>query len=274
MRELFAFSDQAVETVKTNYIREYSDILKSDDRLIGIKGGRGVGKTTLMLQYLKTSAIRKNAIYVTLDDLYFTDNKLTGFADDFVRNGGRFLFMDEVHHYNNWSQEVKLIYDRHPDLKMVFTGSSIFQLGKSRGDLSRRAVMYDLPGLSLREFINIEAKMNLAKITLDQLLKKHKEIAVKISSQIKPVEKFNAYNQYGYFPFFLENKKTYTIKLSQIINQVIESDLSYVAGLTHVNIDKLKQLLYIIATNRDFLVPGIFTERIIENVLGTLQGVI
>ena len=252
MKRLFEYSECAIESVNTDYIREFASHICSADRLIGIKGGRGVGKTTLLLQYLKNHKQRAKAIYVSLDDLYFSENKLCDFADDFVKNGGRFLFIDEAHHYNNWAQEIKLIYDRYPELRVVFTGSSILHLGKAKADLSRRAVIYNLPGLSLREFINIEEKQHFGIIGFEQLLKKHKEISVKICSKIKPIEKFNRYNEYGYFPFFIENKKTYLLKLNQVINLVLESDLPFVTEISTGNIDKLRQLLYIIASNVPF----------------------
>lgn len=263
MRELIELSNSLIEQIDTRYIREYIKYVDWNNRLIGIKGSRGVGKTTLLLQYIKINLPEEKVIYITLDDLYFTENKLIDFADDFVKNGGKYLFIDEVHHYKNWSIELKLIYDRYKDIKIVFTGSSILHLSKSKADLSRRAVMYKMPGLSLREYININSKHNFESYSLYDIIENHQKFAKKIWTKIKPIEKFNEYIKTGYYPYFLENKGTYLYKLAEVINLIIEADLPYITEISYNSIDKLKQLLYIIATSVPFK-PNIqkISERI------------
>lgn len=148
------------------------------DRLIGIVGARGTGKTTLLLQQLeRLKCSPGEAVYITLDDLYFTEINLVSFAERFRAEGGRFLFIDEVHKYPMWAREIKNIYDTHRDLKIVFTGSSITDMLRQDGDLSRRSVLYELPGLSFREFLAFEKVVALPEVSLKELLKHHQELA-------------------------------------------------------------------------------------------------
>lgn len=247
MNSMYDFSARAVEMVKVANIRPQIEWLKQNERLIGIKGSRGVGKTTLLLQYAKTYLRNDSFIYISLDNLYFTENSLLNFADEFYKNGGKVLLIDEVHHYPNWSLELKNIYDLFPDLKVVYTGSSLLHLAKGRSDLSRRSLVYNLPGLSLREFINFSTKLNLGPISLDEILANHESVAKNIWKETKPIKWFNQYINHGYYPFFLEGIDNYHHKLNGVILQVLESDLPYISGVSYSNINKLKQLLYVIS---------------------------
>jgi uncharacterized protein len=263
MRSIYEVSDRAVELVSEEKIRPQMAWLTGKDRLIGIKGSRGVGKTTILLQYAKRELQEEKYVYVSLDNLYFTEHTLTDFADDFYKNGGKFILIDEVHHYPNWSIELKNIYDAYPDLRIIYTGSSLLQLTKGRTDLSRRAVVYDLPGLSLREFINYSENLNFPVYQLEKILANHTSIARSILKQIRPVQLYSNYINYGYYPFFLEGTKTYHKKLNEIILHVFEADLPLTTGMNYSNINKLKQLLYVISESSPFK-PNI--ERLSERI--------
>ncbi len=252
MKELFEISEKLVENTSVKFVRDRIQLLDSPDRLIGIRGSRGVGKTTLLLQFLKTSLKNQKAIYVSLDDIYFTENRLIDVIDEFVKNGGKYILIDEVHKYKNWALELKNAYDRYPELKMIFTGSSILKIRLSNSDLSRRAIVFSLQGLSLREYINLTGHKTYPAVSLEELLNKHQDIAKSIRSEIKPLQKFNEYMQTGYFPFFLENRNTYLQKLKETIYLTIEADLPSVAEINFSNISKLKHLLYLISTSVPF----------------------
>jgi len=252
MRELYELSEKLIEFVNIDTIRPQISFFSQNERLIGLKGSRGAGKTTLLLQFAKTMLKDKSYVYLSLDNPYFAENKLNDFVDDFVKNGGKYLLLDEVHHYDNWSLELKNIYDNYKELTVLYTGSSLLHIIKGRADLSRRTVIDTLYGLSLREYINFTENTNFKAFSLSDILKNHVKIARDILQQIKPVLKYNEYLKIGYYPFFLENKENYAFKLSEIINQILESDLPQFANISYSNIKKLKQLLYAISESVPF----------------------
>jgi len=239
--------------IQTNNIRSFIKTIDWSNRLIGIKGSRGVGKTTLILQYIRLHfKPDRSVLYISLDSLYFLENKLYDLAYDFYKKGGEFLAVDEVHRYPNWAIELKNIYDNMPDLKIVFTGSSLLHLSKSNADLSRRAVMYVMPGLSFREFLQFETKTGFKAYTIDDILKNHIEIAVGIKQKLKPLKYFNDYLNYGYYPFYLENRKSFHLKLSEILLTILEVDIPQYARIQTSNIIFLKKLLAIISNSVPF----------------------
>lgn len=252
MNILYEISAKLRASVKVDFVRKIIEKFDQPDRMIGIKGPRGVGKTTLLLQYLRLKLEDKIALYISLDDLYFTENSFLDTADSFVKNGGTVLLVDEVHHYENWAKELKNAYDRYPELKIIFTGSSMLRMESSRGDLSRRAVIYPIQGLSLREYIRFTGGPVFPVLSLQQILHNHRTLAETVWSRIKPIQKFNEYLQYGYFPFASENIATYHLRLKEIINIVMETDLPYMAEIEYSKIDKVKQLLYIISQSVPF----------------------
>lgn len=220
------------------------------DRLIGIKGARGVGKTTFLLQYIKKEyGLNKTCLYISLDDLLFTNKNLYEVASSFHQTGGTHLFLDEVHKYSNWSVHLKNIYDGLPKLKVVFTGSSVLQIRQGNADLSRRAVIYDMEGLSFREFLNLESTSTFPVITLKELLKNHVEIAAEISSTLRPLAFYRDYLEYGYYPFYLENKNSYHKKLAETVNLILEVDITYLNAIEARYVNKLKKLLYMMAVS-------------------------
>ena len=238
---------------KPLYRRGFIDEISWKDRLIGIKGARGVGKTTLMLQYIHENYPEdENTLYVSLDDLTFSYASLFEMAEQFWLHGGQRLFLDEVHKYENWSQELKNIYDSMPGLQVVFTGSSVLHILGGKADLSRRAVIYAMRGLSFREFLEMETNLKFPKYDLEDMLENHEQIAPQIIKKIKPLAYFGPYLQYGYYPFYLENKDSYPLKLSSTLSLMMETDLPLVLGMDLRYINKLKRLLYILATQVPF----------------------
>lgn len=254
METLFTKYLPKLQRTTTEFVREkIHEIDWRANRLIGIKGARGAGKTTLLLQYLKLYPLPTGqALYISLDDLYFSAHRLYDLGAEFAQKGGQLLMLDEVHRYANWSQEIKNLYDDFPDLRIVFTGSSIMHLERSKGDLSRRAVMHTLPGLSFREFLQIQRIAAWPKISLDDLLARHTELATDLTTRIKPLAHLGDYWKYGYYPYFLENKEVYAQKLTETIKLSLELDLPAVYGVSYATVDKIKQLLVVLAESVPF----------------------
>lgn len=234
------------------YKRYMHDHLDMEDKLIGILGSRGVGKTTFILQYLKELDIDlEKKLYVSADHFYVSKYSLYEIAEEFSKHGGEVLVIDEIHKYQNFEQELKSIYDTF-DLKVIFSGSSALRLQHAKYDLSRRAVLYSVNGMSFREFIEFETNIKFESYTLDDILNNHVEIAFAINQQIKPFEYFKKYLEYGYYPFYKQNKKTYSQKLFEIINVVLESDLPIVFNIEAKNIFKLKKLLSLLCESKPY----------------------
>jgi hypothetical protein len=214
--------------------------------MIGIIGARGVGKTTMILQHIKENLDSKKALYVSADDMYFGENRLLDLADDFYKNAGEYLFIDEIHKYTDWSRELKNIYDSFPTLKVVFTGSSVLDILKGSADLSRRAIIYKLQGLSFREYLKFFHNYDTEVYTLEQIINNE----VKLESIQHPLPLFNDYLKRGYYPFGIENE--INLRLGQIIVQTLESDIPQYANLNVGTSRKLKRLLSIIAESVPF----------------------
>jgi len=206
-----------------------------------------VGKTTLMLQHIRQYEELKTTLYVLADDFYFSTHRLEDLAHQFMLQGGKRLYIDEIHKYKGWSTEIKNIYDKMPELKVVYSGSSILELEKGGADLSRRKVEYYMHGLSFREYVNISQGWNLPSYTLEDI------IAGKVSFPIdkqRPLALFNQYMQQGYFPFFKEGN--YHQRLSGVIKQIVEDDIPRFAEMDIASVQKLKKLLYILAQSVPF----------------------
>jgi predicted AAA+ superfamily ATPase len=239
------------------------DTIPWHSRLIGIKGARGIGKTTLLLQYAKLRLPVDHCLYVSLDNLWFSGNTLVELADRFAKLGGKYLLIDEVHKYANWSQEIKNIYDDYPELHVVFTGSSLLEILNRRADLSRRAIAYTMQGLSFREYLNMTQKLDLPVIPLNDILTKHVAIAAEIVDKVKPIKHFENYMAKGYYPFFHEDESTYNLRIQETVNMIMEMELPLLRGIEIAYVNKLKQLLFIIAQSVPFI-PNIskLSERI------------
>jgi predicted AAA+ superfamily ATPase len=246
------------------FTRSLMDTIHWEARLIGIKGARGVGKTTLILQYIKKNLpVDNSSLYVSLDNIWFADNTLSALADQFVKQGGKYLFLDEVHKYSNWSQELKNIYDDYPDLKIVFTASSMLEILNARADLSRRAIVYTMQGLSFREYLNLKLGLQLPVYRLEELLENHLAISMQVNAQIRPLQYFGAYLQQGYYPFFQEVPELYYQRIEEVVNLILEIELPLLRRVDVAYVSKLKQLLQIISESVPF-VPNIskLSERI------------
>jgi len=242
------YAQTQLETVRT-----FKDSIDWTNRFIGIKGSRGVGKTTLILQYLKQNYQANNSVlYVSLDDLYFAENNLYDLADSFYKKGGELLALDEVHRYQNWAIELKNIYDDMPSLRVIFTGSSLLHLQKAKADLSRRVVIYQMPGLSFREFLYFETGIDFKTYTISQILSNHIEISIDIVSKIKPLAHFDKYLNYGYYPFYRDNIQSFHSKLDDIILTILEIDIPQFSLIQTGNIIYLKKLLSIISNSVPF----------------------
>ncbi len=254
-----------IQATDLEFIRGMMSGINWNARLIGIKGPRGVGKTTLLLQYIKKNLGNEldNTLYVSLDDIWFGGNTLSGLADQFVKKGGKYLFLDEVHKYEGWSQEVKNIYDDHAGLKIVFTGSSLLSILNARADLSRRAVVYMMAGLSYREFLNIRYKIDLKPYTLEDVLHKHVSISETVLGKVRPLQFFDEYLRIGYYPFFLEEEALYQMRLEEVVNMILEIELPLLRQVDAAYIGKLRQLLYVISQSVPFT-PNVtkLSERI------------
>ena len=223
-----------------------------NEKLIGIIGARGVGKTTLLLQYLKENPLPLNKkLYINAEFLEYSFLKLFEFAEEFEKRGGKLLVIDEIHKYSDFEKELKLIYDTL-NLQVIFTGSSAIKLEHSKADLSRRAIIYKMNNLSFREFLELKTKSNFSSFSLEEILKNHIEIAFEITSKIKPFEFFEEYLKMGAYPFYFENKNNYYLKLQESINATIEYDLPFIFDIKPINTIKLKQLVYLICSSEPF----------------------
>lgn len=239
-----------IDLSKKRYL--YSKI-NWDLKSIGILGQRGLGKTTMMLQYIKENFQNSHsALYVSLDHPFMQSISLFEFAKEFEQYGGQMLFVDEVHKYDNWSNNVKNIYDML-ELRVVFSGSSILQISKQNSDLSRRSIIYTLENLSFREYLEMLDICKFDTFSLEYMLNDHIAIASEVTKQIKPLMYFKEYLKYGAYPFILEDKESYHQKIIQMINLILETDLPYINHIEISQITKLKKLLYLLATNVPFI---------------------
>jgi uncharacterized protein len=252
MEKLYDLHYSYLKKTKITFKRYLMDEINWEGRLIAIKGAKGVGKTTLILQYIKSKFTGNEALYVSMDSLIAKPYTIFEIAEHHVNKGGTHLFIDEIHKYADWSREIKTIHDLYPDLYVVFTGSSILQVYKSFADLSRRAVSYVLEGLSFREFLELETSIHFDKLELEDLLQNHVQIAEKIISKINVFKYFDQYLKYGYYPFYVEDKKDYYLKLENVINNSLDIDLPFMLEINVHNIFKIKKLLYILATQLPF----------------------
>lgn len=250
---MFTWSFQQIQRTNTLFKRYLYNQLDWNARLNIIVGMRGVGKTTMMLQHAREHLPFDNSvIYISIDDIYFTTNSLIDFAEEFNKRGGKYLLIDEVQKYEGWSREVKMIYDNFPEIQIIVSGSSAIEILKGEGDLSRRAIINRLQGLSFREFIELKYQQPFPVWTLSEILKNPVEKAFLIANKIKPIKLFEEYIQAGYYPFAVEDERNFQQRMMQIINTIIESDIPAVNSIDYNAVLKMKKLLGIIAESVPF----------------------
>ena len=229
MEAFFKTHKYLVEHLYSPVRRGLMDEINWEDRLIGVKGSRGVGKTTFLLDYAREyfGADNKECLYINLNHFYFTERTLVDFAAEFRAKGGKVLLIDQVFKYSNWSRELRYCYDNFEDLKIVFSGSSVMRLKEENPDLSGKVVSYNLRGFSFREFLNLMSGNQFPAYTFDEVLENHQEIAKRICSVVRPMAYFQDYLHHGFYPFFLE-KRNFSENLLKTMNMMLEVDVLYI----------------------------------------------
>lgn len=251
---LYRNSHRLVSQVSLDFKREIYDHINWSPRIIGIKGPKGVGKSTLLKQHIKESFTDDSKIlYASLDHIWFNGHSLDDLVEYHYIHGGTHLFLDEVHKYKNWEWGIKNIYDNYPTMNVVFTGSSMLQIGEGNVDLSRRTSMNTVHGMSFREYLAFEGIMSWEKVSLEDILNHHVEIATEITDKIHVLNYFNDYLKHGYYPFYMEDPEGFNDRLAEVCRQVIEQDIPAVTEVEYATIQKLKKLLYIIAAQVPFI---------------------
>ena len=255
METLFLAYNRRLEETQTHYLRYLYNSIDWNERLIGIKGAKGVGKTTMLLQHIRlTFPDRSKAFYVSLDNIWFSTHTLSELVEYLYTHGVTHLFLDEVHKYRTWVRELKNIYDDYPQLHIVFTGSSLLEINQAEGDLSRRLRIYMLHGLSFREYLEITDTAHLPVLSLQDILSSHMQRASLITSTFKVLPHFEQYLKTGYYPFFLEtgSPESYFERLQQVVSTVIENDIPAVEKIEYETLQKSKRLLIILAQSAPF----------------------
>ena len=249
MERLFERHDAYISMVTMDYIRSLMERIDWNARLIIIRGSKGVGKTTLMQQFIRKNfdAGDRHVLYCSADTNYFAAHSLLDVAESFVKMGGRWLLVDEVHKYPNWSREIKEIYDLYRELHIVLSGSSLIQINDGQADLSRRMLVYDMPGLSLREFIRLDQGLDINPITLEELLASPSKFCAQVRSVCHPLEHFGRYLQSGYYPFYFEGKQDFYSRVENVINYIIDVELPKHRNVEIGNTRKLKAMLQVIS---------------------------
>ena len=267
-----------LQTVNLHFVRGMMDTINWNDRLILIKGQRGVGKTTLMLQRILKefgATDTTKVLYVSLDNIYFASHGLLDFIEQFHKLGGKFLFIDEVHKYKNWSREIKNAYDEFTDLNMVLSGSSLVNMMEGEADLSRRCISYELQGLSFREYLAMFHHQQFGTIQLNDVLQHGNDICAEVNAKLRPLAPFQQYLLQGYYPFLIEGAESYNTRIENVVNMTIESELPQMRRLDVDNIRKIQALLvalssglpYILDTTKLSSVSGIARTTLLQYLL-------
>jgi predicted AAA+ superfamily ATPase len=255
LENLRKLEKRILKEISSEYKRYLHKEIDFNSQMIGIVGARGVGKTTLLLQYLKSlkeSYESYKSLYISYDYPTNIDIKLIDLAEEFVKIGGKYLIIDEIHKYDNFSLDLKAIYDFYPKLKVIFTGSCATSIYNSQADLSRRVVLYYMNGLSYREFLELKLNTSLPNYSLEDIIYNHIDIVDALSEKFIPLEFMNEYLSYGYYPFYFKDQNQYLRQLNAVINQTIDIDLVNLGLVKQSFTNKLKKLLLIITESNPF----------------------
>ena len=245
---LYVTHQRLVKSTKMDFIRYLYNEINWDNEMIGIKGARGVGKTTMMLQHVKeVFGESAQALYVSLDNFFFSTHTLSEVVEYHYLHGGTHLFIDEIHHYENWQTLLKNICDEYPGLHVVYTGSSMLQIDYTQGDLSRRQIVYELRGMSFREFLEFEGVCGISPVPLEALLADHVTIASELSSKIKVLPYFEKYLKMGYYPFYKKDVKGFDYRVQAVVKEVLHEDLPAVEDVSFNTVVKTQRMLMILA---------------------------
>lgn len=243
-----------VMRVETHFLRYLYKEINWKARIIGIRGARGVGKTTMLLQHILLNYTNVDeTLYASLDDLWFATHSLMDLVDWADQHGITRLYLDEVHRYEHWAETLKNIYDNYPDISIVYTSSSLLLMDNAKVDLSRRQTTYTLHGLSFREYLAFEGVIDLPAIPMDELLHGHTQVAMSIVSKVKVAAHFEAYLEHGYYPFYKEAGEDYLTRLRETVSVVIEHDLPGVESMSFETLQKVKRLVMIISERVPFV---------------------
>lgn len=250
MEAFFRTHTYLVEHTNAPVRRQLMDEINWNDRLIGIKGTRGVGKTTFLLQYAKEhfAANDRRCLYVNMNNFYFQGRGIADFAGEFYKNGGKVLLIDQVFKEPNWSKELRICHDKYPELKIIFTGSSVMRLKEENPELREIVESYNLRGFSFREFVNLTAGTHFRSYTLDEILREHEHITRQILPEISPNKYFPLYLHHGFYPFFLENRN-FSENLLKTMNMMTEVDILLIKQIELKYLTKIKKLFYLLAVD-------------------------
>lgn len=249
METFYRTHSYLVEHTNAPVRRDLMDEIDWNDRLIGIKGTRGVGKTTFLLQYAKEKfGTDRSCLFINMNNFYFSKYTLVDFAGEFVKRGGKVLLIDQVFKYPEWSHDLRACYERFPGLKIVFTGSSVMRLKEENPELSGIVKVYYLRGFSFREFLNLQSGNSFRAYTLQEILENHEQIAKTVLRNVKPLDYFQDYLHHGFYPFFLE-KRSFSENLLKTMNMMIEVDILLIKQIELKYLSKIKKLLYLLAVD-------------------------
>jgi len=254
MELLFKRQDRLLEVTPMQIVRQCAQNINWDARMLAIRGPKGVGKSTMMLQYIKShyAPLDRQVLYVSCDSNYFANHSLLDLAEQFYLMGGKHLFLDEVHKYENWSGELKEIYDSYPSLRVAVSGSSLLSMMEGDADLSRRCINHDIQGLSFREFLHFYKGIDLPQYALEQVLANPSELIQKVNAVCRPVAMFHEYLQFGYYPYYLDNAMDYYVAIEQVVNRIIDDELPRICKVELSNTRKIKALLTVIANSEPY----------------------
>ena len=273
--------DRIIDLTPTEIIRQWAKSINWDARLLSIRGPKGVGKSTMMRQYIKQhyEYMDRQVLYVSCDDSYFSNHTILDLVKQFYLRGGKHLFLDEIHKYDNWSSEIKEAYDFYPTMQIVISGSSLLSMTKGDSDLSRRCIDHDIQGLSFREFLHFYKGIEMPVYPLEEVLANPAPLIKQMNSLGRPVALFHEYMKYGYYPYYKDNAIDYYQAIEQVVNQTIDDEMTKICKVEPSNTRKIKALMTMLCASEPYEVDitkmsvqsGLKRETIL-NYLGYMEN--